>query len=311
MQGNTQVIDALNRALTIELTAINQYFCQAKMCKNWGFMKLAGKHYEESIGEMKHAEEVIDRILYLDGVPNMQKYMRVNVGQTIPEMHQFDLDLERDAVTRLNAGVELCRAKGDNGSRLVAEKILHDEEGHIDWLEAQLTQIQIDNLPTGWGVTVTGDDGGSMNYASGVYTTAGNPASVILTVTLTPPADSDVDVATLMGGNDITFTATAEDPESGDTADSAPVVADVNVDAVADPVGVTITVNDDAADDGSQFSPGETGSVKVTSVVWPGRIMTLSRRSPIRSCHATSVCSPAGTPVMEKPPLSSGMVNHG
>jgi bacterioferritin len=142
MKGDPEVIQFLNDVLCAELTAINQYFIHAMMCDNWRLKRLAKHMREESIGEMKHAEEVIDRILYLDGVPNMQKYMRVNVGQTIPEMHQFDLDLERDAVSRLNAGVELCRAKGDNGSRLVAEKILHDEEGHIDWLEAQLTQIQ-------------------------------------------------------------------------------------------------------------------------------------------------------------------------
>ena len=102
---------------------------------------------EESIGEMKHAEDVINRILYLDGRPNMQKYMKVNVGATVPEMHSFDLDLERDAVARLNPGVELCRSKGDNGSRLLLEKILAEEEEHIDWLEAQLQQIQDMGLP--------------------------------------------------------------------------------------------------------------------------------------------------------------------
>ena len=142
MKGDPEVIQVLNDVLCAELTAINQYFIHAMMCDNWRLKRLAKHMREESIGEMKHAEDVIDRILYLDGVPNMQKYMRVNVGQTIPEMHQFDLDLEKDAVARLNPAVELCRAKGDNGSRLLVEKILHDEEDHIDWLEAQLTQIQ-------------------------------------------------------------------------------------------------------------------------------------------------------------------------
>lgn len=142
MKGDSEVIQVLNDVLCAELTAINQYFVHAMMCDNWGFKRLAKHMREESIGEMKHAEDVIDRILYLDGVPNMQKYMRINVGQTVPEMHQFDLDLEKDAVARLNPGVELCRAKADNGSRLVLEKILHDEEGHINWLEAQLTLIQ-------------------------------------------------------------------------------------------------------------------------------------------------------------------------
>ena len=142
MKGDPEVIQVLNDVLCAELTAINQYFIHAMMCDNWRLKRLAKHMREESIGEMKHAEDVIDRILYLDGVPNMQKYMRVNVGQTIPEMHQFDLDLEKDAVARLNPAVELCRAKGDNGTRLLVEKILHDEEDHIDWLEAQLTQIQ-------------------------------------------------------------------------------------------------------------------------------------------------------------------------
>jgi bacterioferritin len=142
MKGEPEVIQILNDVLCAELTAINQYFVHAMMCDNWGLKRLAKHMREESIGEMKHAEEVIDRILYLDGVPNMQKYMKVNVGQTVPEMHQFDLELERDAVGRLNPGIELCRGKGDNGSRQVLEKILNDEEHHIDWLEAQLTLIQ-------------------------------------------------------------------------------------------------------------------------------------------------------------------------
>ena len=142
MKGDAEVIEVLNEVLCAELTAINQYFIHAMMCDTWRFARLAKHMREESIGEMKHAEEVIDRILYLDGVPNMQKYMRVTVGKNVAEMHQFDLDLEKDAVGRLNPGIELCRAKGDNGSRLLLEKILHDEEGHVDWLEAQLLQIQ-------------------------------------------------------------------------------------------------------------------------------------------------------------------------
>ena len=142
MKGDADVIQVLNDVLCAELTAINQYFVHAMMCDNWRLKRLAKHMREESIGEMKHAEELIDRILYLDGVPNMQKYMRINVGQTVSEMHQFDLDLEKDAVARLNPGLELCRGKGDNGSRLLLEKILKDEEEHINWLEAQLTQIQ-------------------------------------------------------------------------------------------------------------------------------------------------------------------------
>ena len=142
MKGDAEVINVLNDVLTAELTAINQYFIHAMMCRNWRYDRLAKRSREESIGEMKHAEDVIDRILYLDGVPNMQRYMKVNVGQSVTEQHQFDLQLERDAVARLNPGIELCRAKADNGSRLLLERILKDEEVHIEWLEAQLLQIQ-------------------------------------------------------------------------------------------------------------------------------------------------------------------------
>jgi bacterioferritin len=112
------------------------------MCANWRYKRLAEHSRKESIEEMRHAQEVIERILYLDGVPNMQKYMKVNVGQTVPEQHEYDLALEKDAVARLNKGVELCRVKEDNGTRALLEKILRDEEEHVDWLESQLQQIQ-------------------------------------------------------------------------------------------------------------------------------------------------------------------------
>ncbi len=142
MQGHADVIQLLNDVLCAELTAINQYFIHARMLENQRYTKLAKHAQEESIGEMKHAQNVIDRLLYLDGVPNMQKYMKINVGQTVPEQHQFDLATEKDAVERLNKGIELCRSLGDNGTRVLLEAILTDEEGHIDWLEAQLLQIQ-------------------------------------------------------------------------------------------------------------------------------------------------------------------------
>ena len=142
MQGHADVIQILNDVLCAELTAINQYFIHARMLENQKYTRLAKHAQEESIGEMKHAQDVIDRILYLDGVPNMQKYMKINVGQTVPEQHQFDLATEKDAVERLNKGIELCRVLGDNGTRVLLEAILKDEEGHIDWLEAQLLQIQ-------------------------------------------------------------------------------------------------------------------------------------------------------------------------
>ena len=147
MQGQPDVIQILNDVLCAELTAINQYFIHARMLENQKYTKLAKHAQEESIGEMKHAQNVIDRILYLDGVPNMQKYMKINVGQTVTEQHQFDLSVEKDAVDRLNKGIELCRTQGDNGTRLLLEQILADEEGHIDWLEAQLLQIQQIGLP--------------------------------------------------------------------------------------------------------------------------------------------------------------------
>ena len=141
MKGDADVIQILNDVLCAELTAINQYFIHAMMCHNWRYERLAKRSRGESVGEMKHAQELIERILYLEGVPNMQRYMRVNVGQNVPEQLQFDLLLERDAVGRLNPGIELCRNKADNGSRLLLERILHEEESHIDWLEAQLQQI--------------------------------------------------------------------------------------------------------------------------------------------------------------------------
>jgi bacterioferritin len=142
MQGDAQVVEILNEVLTAELTAVNQYFIHAMMCRNWHYQRLAKHSREESIEEMKHAQELIERILFLDGAPNMQRYLKINVGKTVPEQHQSDLQLEKDAVARLNRGIALCRDQGDNGSRLLLEKILHEEEEHIDWLEAQLHQIQ-------------------------------------------------------------------------------------------------------------------------------------------------------------------------
>ena len=138
MQGNARVIEALNDVLTAELTAINQYFIHAKMCENWGYQKLAKNKREESIGEMKDADEVIERILYLEGVPNMQRMNPVRVGEDPVEQHKLDLAVETDAIERLNKGIALCRDKGDNGSRAMLEAILRGEEESADWLEAQL-----------------------------------------------------------------------------------------------------------------------------------------------------------------------------
>jgi bacterioferritin len=141
MKGDADVIQVLQDVLCAELTAINQYFIHARMCRNWGYERMAEHAYKESLGEMKHAQMVIDRILYFDAPPNMQRYMKINVGATVKEMHEFDLAVEKDAVQRLNQGIEVARAKGDNGSRVLLEEILKSEEEHIDWLEAQLHQI--------------------------------------------------------------------------------------------------------------------------------------------------------------------------
>jgi bacterioferritin len=142
MKGNPQVIDALNWALTIELTAINQYFCQAKMCKNWGYHRLAKKHYEESLGEMKHAEKLIDRILFLEGVPEIARYDVIRVGTDVKEQFQNDLQLEMKGVQHYNAAIELCIKQKDNGTRDILEPILAESEEHVDWLETQLGLIE-------------------------------------------------------------------------------------------------------------------------------------------------------------------------
>jgi bacterioferritin len=138
MEGDPQVIEALNEVLTAELTAINQYFIHHKMCENWGYAKLSKKKREESIDEMKDADAIIERILYLDGVPNMQRMHPVRVGENPIEQHKLDLAVETEAIGRLNRGIALCREKGDNGSRDLLEAVLKGEEESADWLEAQL-----------------------------------------------------------------------------------------------------------------------------------------------------------------------------
>src|SRR5580704_6300405 len=124
MQGNPQVLDALNRALTVELTAINQYFCQAKMCQNWGFLKLYHKHYHESMGEMKHAEKLIERILFLEGVPEIARYDVIRVGADVREQFENDLTLEMGGVQLYNATINLCIQLKDNGTRELIDPIL-------------------------------------------------------------------------------------------------------------------------------------------------------------------------------------------
>jgi bacterioferritin len=141
MQGSQKVIDALNDGLTIELTAINQYFVQSKMCLNWGLNKLAAKHYEESIGEMKHAEQLIDRIIFLEGTPEIARYDVIRVGESVKEQFENDLVLETNGVNAYNKAVTLCLAENDGGSRDLLETILVESEEHVDWLESQLDLI--------------------------------------------------------------------------------------------------------------------------------------------------------------------------
>src|SRR5437867_3002967 len=142
MKGDPQVIEVLNRALTVELTAINQYFCQAKMCKNWGLLRLGAKHYEESLGEMKHAEKLIDRILFLEGTPEIARYDVIRVGTDVKEQFQNDLALEMSGVKHYNHAIELCTRLKDNGTRELLEPILTESEEHVDWLETQLHLIE-------------------------------------------------------------------------------------------------------------------------------------------------------------------------
>ena len=142
MKGDTAIIEALNEVLTAELTAINQYFVHYKMCENWGYKRLAQKKRQESIEEMEHADKIIARILYLEGIPNMQRLNPVRVGETAIEQHEVDLALEVEAVARLNKAIALARDKADNGTRELVESILTEEEEAVDWLEAQLHQVQ-------------------------------------------------------------------------------------------------------------------------------------------------------------------------
>jgi bacterioferritin len=142
MKGSKEIIDALNEVLAGELVAINQYFLHAKMCKNWGYVTLADHIRKESIDEMRHAETLVDRILFLDGLPNLQRLDKLNIGTTVPEQLRSDLQLEYNAVKRLNDSVALCREKGDGTSEDLLRKILIAEEEHVDWIETQLGLIE-------------------------------------------------------------------------------------------------------------------------------------------------------------------------
>jgi bacterioferritin len=142
MKGNQKVIAGLNEALSEELTAINQYFLHAEMCESWGFARLSGTEKKQSIDEMKHAEQIIERILFLDGAPNMAKYHKLNIGKTVPEMLASDLKLELEAVGMYNRLVAEAVEANDNGSAELFKKLLKDEEAHVDELEEQLSRIE-------------------------------------------------------------------------------------------------------------------------------------------------------------------------
>jgi bacterioferritin len=141
MKGDPKIIDLLNEVLTGELTAVNQYFLHARMCGNWGYKRLEEAIKKESIGEMKHADELIERILFLEGLPNVQRLGKVNIGQRVPEILKNDLALEMTAVPMLNRGIQACRDAGDNTTEDLLTKILVSEEGHVDWIETQLELI--------------------------------------------------------------------------------------------------------------------------------------------------------------------------
>lgn len=138
---NSPIVDLLNDVLTAELTAINQYFLHAELCEHWGYSKLYGITRKQSIDEMKHAEQLIERILFLDGIPNVQRLEKINIGETVPEQFKSDLNLETAAIERLKKGIELCRKSADPTSAVLLESILASEEDHQDFLTKQLELI--------------------------------------------------------------------------------------------------------------------------------------------------------------------------
>ncbi len=141
MKGSPKVVAALNEVLAGELVGINQYFLHGKMCRHWGFHRIAEADHREAIDEMKHAEKLVERILLLEGVPNLQRLGKISIGETVPEQLRLDLALEVEAVKRLNDAIALCIAEGDNVSRDLLAAILASEEEHLDWLETQLGLI--------------------------------------------------------------------------------------------------------------------------------------------------------------------------
>ena len=141
MKGHEQIISILNQILRMELTGINQYLIHYKMCKHWGYAKLAKQNYDESIDEMKHADEVIDRILFLEGEPNLQAYDKIQVGTTVRDQLKNDLSLEMNALTVLDTALQKCAETGDTTTRELVERIKRSEEEHIGWIEEQFHLI--------------------------------------------------------------------------------------------------------------------------------------------------------------------------
>jgi len=141
MQGDARIIDLLNQVLRKELTGINQYFIHSRMCKNWGYTALEKVSYQESLEEMKHADAVIQRILFFEGVPNLSDYDPIRVGGTVRQQMDYDLALEMDALAVLRSGIPLCLEAGDHATRELLEHMLEDEEHHVDWLETQQHKI--------------------------------------------------------------------------------------------------------------------------------------------------------------------------
>ncbi|MDP9405508.1 MAG: bacterioferritin [Actinomycetota bacterium] len=142
MQGSPEVVEVLNEALTAELTAVNQYFIASKLAANWGYATLAKDYYDESIAEMRHAETLIERILFLEGVPNLQRLFTVGVGETVIEQFTLNYEMEKAAVERYRRGIGVCASVGDPGSRTLFERLLADEEHHVDEAEAQLANLE-------------------------------------------------------------------------------------------------------------------------------------------------------------------------
>lgn len=141
MKGDANIITLLNEVLTGELTAVNQYFLHSRMCRNWGYKRLAEHIYKESIDEMKHADALIERVLFLEGLPNVQRLGKIMIGQKVIEILKNDLAVEMQAIPLLNRGMQACRDAGDNGSEDLLRHILVAEEEHVDWLEAQFALI--------------------------------------------------------------------------------------------------------------------------------------------------------------------------